>query len=303
MKKIKICKFKDCYLEELRQINYLLYYKLQYQEEYVAGGCNFAINEKKEVVGAGCVSDHGETSEISGIEIKNWHFNMTVKMTVEDPFFVKKLLLKSCVDLLKKKKTGKKRPGFDKRKADSLHVFVNEENLEELDFYYVQGFVKESTTQVFSFDLSKELTTYEILQDLQIKKLDVCGDNAEEYRIATAISGDGILNNMTEDWFADEKETFSMYGIMNGDKLIANLTTWDMPVGRSVIENVYTLPEHRGKHMASELLAFTLSMLKDKGRNEVLISSDIKNENAIKIYQNIGFEWKYSIFELAYHIV
>lgn len=320
MKKVKICKYRDAYLEGLREFNFLLYYKLQYQEEYESKDCLFAMNEKKEVLGVGCISYHGEVLEVKeetnskGKELDDekeeqnlkesisriWQLDLITSDFEGNMDLIRDMLMEASISELKKKVRGLQKKDKKNQKTDSLRVFVKKENNNELNYYATQGFHKKSSTEVYSFDLSKELNSYEMLQDLQIDKLDVCGDDITEYRIATAISGNGILNSMMEDWFSDERETFSMYGIIKEGTLISNLTTWDRPDGTSVIENVFTVPEYRGKQMAKELIAYTLGMLKEKGRSEVWISSDIGNENAIKLYQNIGFEWKYSIFELAY---
>jgi len=64
------------------------------------------------------------------------------------------------------------------------------------------------------------------------------------------------------------------------------------------IENIAVLPEYRGKGIAKKLINYVFDTYTSKGANRFTLEVDIKNQNAIKLYESIGFR-KYTT--IHYH--
>jgi ribosomal protein S18 acetylase RimI-like enzyme len=60
--------------------------------------------------------------------------------------------------------------------------------------------------------------------------------------------------------------------------------------GSWMIEVVYTLPEHRGKGIAQQLIQYQLDKGKALGFDRALITCSIGNENARRLYEKCGFQ-------------
>lgn len=64
----------------------------------------------------------------------------------------------------------------------------------------------------------------------------------------------------------------------------------DPPEGAWVIELVGTLPEHRGRGLAAQLLAAILERGRELGHSEAAITYEIGNEAAGRAYRRAGFD-------------
>jgi ribosomal protein S18 acetylase RimI-like enzyme len=60
--------------------------------------------------------------------------------------------------------------------------------------------------------------------------------------------------------------------------------------GAWVIDSVATLPEHRGKGVAGELLTRILAIGKQQGYSKAQVNMYIGNEPALRLYRKFGFE-------------
>lgn len=58
----------------------------------------------------------------------------------------------------------------------------------------------------------------------------------------------------------------------------------------SYIEDIFVLKNHRGKGYAKELVSELIKILKNKKINQIILSVNIKNSPAIKLYKKLGFE-------------
>lgn len=84
------------------------------------------------------------------------------------------------------------------------------------------------------------------------------------------------------------------YGIFDGDQLVA-VTGERMRMNDYIeVSAVVTLPEHQGKGYASQLTAFVVNKIFDKGKTPFLHVA-ATNINAIRLYRKLGFELRSEI--------
>jgi len=55
------------------------------------------------------------------------------------------------------------------------------------------------------------------------------------------------------------------------------------------VDNIAVLPEYRGKGIAKKLLNYMFDTYTAKGANRFTLEVDVKNDNALKLYESIGF--------------
>ena len=56
------------------------------------------------------------------------------------------------------------------------------------------------------------------------------------------------------------------------------------------IEDIFVLKEHRGKGLARGLIGELIKILRNKKIKQVILSVNVKNSPAIKLYKKLGFE-------------
>ncbi|MEK7586114.1 MAG: GNAT family N-acetyltransferase [Patescibacteria group bacterium] len=82
----------------------------------------------------------------------------------------------------------------------------------------------------------------------------------------------------------------SYYAAEENNIFISTAGAIDIDSKSSMIVGVYTLPEHRGKKISTQLINSLLIEAKRKGLEKVSLQVNIENEDAIKVYERIGFK-------------
>lgn len=82
----------------------------------------------------------------------------------------------------------------------------------------------------------------------------------------------------------------SFYVAEEGDKFVSTAASRKLDQDNYIIMAVYTLPEFRGKNLSTQLINQLISDAKQKGVKKMSLHVKIDNENAIKVYEKIGFK-------------
>lgn len=127
-------------------------------------------------------------------------------------------------------------------------------------------------------------------------------------------------NYPSEELICYDIERRGLYGVFDGDKLIAicfagqrnedgeeNFTWKDRFNKRGTFARIGVAPEYQNKCVATRLLKFILNKLKEQGFDGVRITVGTQNLNAIKLYEKFNFincgkvnkyDEEYYLFEL-----
>lgn len=87
------------------------------------------------------------------------------------------------------------------------------------------------------------------------------------------------------------------YAAFHGEQLVGNTAVFwneeeNVQTGKKIgyTEFVFVHPDWRGKNIARELITLGLKHLKEHGLEEARLDVKAQNQNALRLYQNLGFE-------------
>jgi GNAT superfamily N-acetyltransferase len=137
-----------------------------------------------------------------------------------------------------------------------------------------------------SFEVTA-LLRYEQLQREEVNKFFEC---MKEFMSG---SPDNVMNLVIQN-FSEVPEAIldawyeevQAYFVYHGDELIGIL---DLSLSNSFIQNIGVSPAHRGKGFGTEMLRFCLKLFKDGGGKTASLGVHVKNKQAIRVYEQLGF--------------
>ena len=86
------------------------------------------------------------------------------------------------------------------------------------------------------------------------------------------------------------KNNSSVYAIDNGNIFISTAASKKLTNETMGIFGVYTMPEFRGKNLSTQLINHILEEAKQSGVKVVSLHVNTNNENAIHVYEKLGFK-------------
>lgn len=178
-----------------------------------------------------------------------------------------------------------------------LQTFVNVKHESELEFFISQGFYIANTMLMMEKELEEEETP---LTDGKIKIIDVDRDGLSKYMEANELGFDGIRD--------PEEQIKYQLGLPNGriyvlevdEEIASSVTVWDIDETISATENIFTVPEYRGKHYAYTLLTNVLNELFSAGKKKVRLSVYGDDTPAHQMYLKMGYHITDVNYELRY---
>lgn len=156
--------------------------------------------------------------------------------------------------------------------------------------YLNAGFVFGETIPVLRYDLSKGLPVCERNDTYEICELENDEEWVKRYIEATRTANDGIADSLSEYWFRSNDSSFRSYYIADGDTVCAGISIWDIGEESGATQNLFTIPEYRGKKFATSLIQKALKAIQSRGFSAAMVSMEGSNEKAMKLYQSLGYE-------------
>ena len=177
---------------------------------------------------------------------------------------------------------------------------MEEKDLDETQELLRNGFCYGAVIPVLAYDLTKDITHYEMPEGVSIEKVGRDDDSITDYIRSTGIANQGVTDSKAEYLFRSFDESFASYRAMYNGDTVGGISIWNIGEERGATENIFTIPEFRRKNIARELIATGFEDLKKRGLKLATLSLDGGNVNAMKLYQSIGYELFYYLLELKY---
>ncbi len=177
-----------------------------------------------------------------------------------------------------------------------LQTFVNVNHIAELEFFISCGFYVANTMIMMEKGLASE--PVETKKNMSVSLLNVEEEGLERYLRANKAGFDGIQDPESQIRYQLGLQNGRIYIMEESGEIISSITVWDIDERTAATENIFTIPEYREKHKASELLEYVLSELVNRGKSVARLSVYGDDAPAHGLYLKYG----YHIAEVNYEL-
>lgn len=293
---IIIRNYQEKDLEFVQQRDFLLWLKIQYHSDYINENIFTAVDENTNVIGVASLSFHSSWHAMDKHILHKLQYDIAIDEDSQCAVLAKSLLMDKIIEkynAYKKEHSSKKICTCGWCDADEIG---------EMQFLLTKGFAMSSVVPVLKYDLTKEITHYEIPENIIIEQYTLNENTIDKFIEATAIADDDVPDSKGALSFRSGGQGFKIFVATDSGKIVSAITLWDIGEGRSATENIFTIPDYRRKNIAREIIATGLQSLKDSGQKIATLSMNGENLNAMKLYLSIGYELMYNLIEMRYEV-
>ena len=187
-----------------------------------------------------------------------------------------------------------------------LQTFVDTGHRDELDFFLRNGFYINNTMlfmerklRDFSAGSTDNLLTGSDIEDpVLFEEYDI-NKGLTEYLAANA---QGFGEQDPEEMIREELSNpgARIYVARVKGRIAASVTVWEIEPRIFATENIFTVPEYRGRHLAREILKKVLMTISVNGAKTARLSVFGDDFEALGLYYGLGFELKAEKYELRF---
>lgn len=288
-----IREFMEEDLEFVKQRDFILALQIQYCRDFDRSRSFTVIDDGEIILGVGTISYHESFKDKC---VENKHKLIFDYCTLEENEDIVRLLLdeaKRRVQQLKEVNSKKL----------CLMSFIEVDNINEMQKFLKEQFYIGQCIPILKYKLENKREHYELPEGIYIDELDKTNiENVEEYIAATGEANEGVADSINQFIFRANDENFKTYYASDGKKIIGGISIWHIGEDRGATENIFTIPEYRRKHIASELINIAFDKLQKDGKKIATLTVVGNNKPAIQLYQKIGYELMGYIIEVHWDV-
>lgn len=291
---IAIHPFTPADLPALESLDPLLWLSMRHHGDYTPENA-FCAYEGDTLLGFGTLSKTGSwyTSETRD-PLRRLMLSLRTAPDLEDPDEVRGLLLDALI--LRVKQIAAEFP--DRRVAISAFV-------EEDDGYLIQqllerGFGMDTLIPVLGVDLEEPLASPAPPPEFRIASYDYESQGVAAYVEADYLASDHQVDSPNEVAFRLHGPGFETFAAFDGSRLVGACSVWEIGEGRAATENIFVLPEYRGRGIARALVLTALRELQSRGLDLATLTVEGTNREALGLYVSLGYTYRYLILEMLY---
>ncbi|MCR5277848.1 MAG: GNAT family N-acetyltransferase [Lachnospiraceae bacterium] len=177
-----------------------------------------------------------------------------------------------------------------------LQTFTNVMHRDELEFFLQRGFYINNVMLFMELDIT-ELSEDET--DLVNVEIYDVSKGFEEYLEANELGfGEQDPPNQIEEELSFPNA--AIYVVREEGRIVSSVTVWDVDDDVLATENIFTIPEYRGRKLAWNLLKHILLTKRVKGYNKARLSVFGDDFEALSMYYKMGFTLTKEKYELRY---
>lgn len=297
----KITSFKDDYLLQLKEIDFMMWLRVQWDTTIVRENVFAAIDENNQLLGICALSYDGTWYYIdkSRTDIPKYRMQMEVcvKEDICDTYTVKRELINKAKNHLLELK--KQYPNLNL----CIRCWCEEKEYKKQQQLLEQGFVCNNLVWIMGFNLEdtkiidaeeNELVSFEVLNRSD--------DALKEYFVANELGFDNVQDAEGELRFRLGDERTEILVSRQQDRIVSSVTIWHISDERAATENIFTIPEFRRKGMGIYTISKSLKYLKEKGYKIATLTCVGDNANAIALYNKIGYKVMGHLLEMHFEL-
>ena len=169
--------------------------------------------------------------------------------------------------------------------------YIDTDQTDELSYWLSRGFAVYDTIVVFKYDLEPALPQVSLPEGVRIERYALNHPEAQaKYREAELAAFDGVAWSLNHLGWMQGSPEMTSFCAFSGDRLIGSTSTWRITDERSATENIFVVPEWRGRGIASALIHTALGHLKAEGKRIATLGTHGTNRRAIALYTRLGYE-------------
>ncbi len=276
-----IREFKERDLEFVEERNFILALQIQYCGDFDRARSFTVIDDAENILGVGTISYH---ESFKDKRRKNKHKLLFDYCTIEENEDILRLLLGQA-----KRRVQQLEEVTSKKIC--LMSFIEADDINEIQKFLKEQFYIGRCIPILKYKLKNKRVHYELPEDIQIDELDKTNiEKVEEYIAATGQANEGVADSINQFMFRANDENFKTYYATDGKKIIGGVSIWHIGEERGATENIFTIPEYRRKHIASELINIAFDKLQKDGKKIATLTVIGDNKSAMQLYQKIGYE-------------
>jgi GNAT superfamily N-acetyltransferase len=273
-----------------------------YKGDFKAANIFCAVNSENEILGAADLEPHISWTPIDKeCQDPDYIYRLAVNIRINPAHTADKNLRSCLMDALlaRAREMKKDYPG----KKIRVIRYICSDNNEEMDFCISKGFVAYRTSLGIKRDLTEEIKPYPHSSDFRIVNWKM--ETEEEVRChveADAKCNNGAAWNIDTVRWMRYAPGWANFAAFSGDEFLGGVTTFSIGEERSATENIFVLPEWRGKGVAKAFITEALKYLKENGKTIARLGTDGDNKPAINLYKSLGYRMDSVEIEFGYDV-
>lgn len=293
---ISIRKFEPNDLEQIQQLNFILWLSVQWNGAYHAEDTFVAVQGDK-IVGVAAMFWDGTwyylNRGVNHIPAYLMNLELCVAPDEEDDNEIRTGLLEK----VKQQFNHYQQQYPDKKLV--LRCWCMEDEKARMQDLLASGFTAQGITMILSYNLTKELPSVNEQEGISFGKLSCDEDGIKSYLSANEAGYDNVQDSEDELRFRLQGGAM-VFAATKGTKVLSSCTIWNIDEGHYATENIFTVPEYRNKGLAKGIILTALAYLKEQGGNEATLTVLGTNRKAIALYLSMGYNLKANMIEMRY---
>ena len=286
---IKITSFKDEYLDELQEIDYIMWLSVQWNNTFIRENVFAAVDENNTLLGVCALSCDGTWYYLDDGRSDIPLYRMQMELCTGDDIEDKDIVERELVNAVKQRMLQIKERYPDKKLC--IRCWCTENEYDKHQQLLELGFKGYGFTWIMGFDLEHTwIPEVEMPENISIGILNCTKSAMKEYFKANYLGYDNVQDAEGELRFRLCDERTKIFTAQDSEEIVSSVTVWHISDDRAATENIFTIPEYRRKKIGLATVAKSLSYLKEKGYKIATLTCVGDNVNAIAFYNKIGYK-------------
>lgn len=249
---ITITNFKDEYLKELQEIDFMMWLSVQWNSTFLRENVFAAVDEKNVLLGVCALSCDGTwyylENDRNDIPLYRMQLELCTKEGIEQIELVERDLINAA-----QKRMLELKEKYPNKKL-CMRCFCSEDDYEKQQQLLELGFEGHNFLWILKFDLAHtEIPKVEIPQNLSVDMLDNTEENLKAYLTANCLGYNNVQDAEGELRFRLCDDHTKVFVAKDCEKIVSSVTIWRITEERAATENIFTIPEYRRKKSDSRL--------------------------------------------------
>lgn len=298
---ITIKKFEDKYLEELKEIDFMMWLCLQWNSTFLRENAVAAVDEKDTLLGVCALSCDGTWYYIEKERQDIPLYRMQMEICVKDGIAEQELVERQLIQAVKQRLQQIKEKYPDKKLC--IRCWCKESEYDKQQQLLELGFTGNNITWIMGFDLEHtEIPDAVIPEEIAVELLDGTEEELRAYLTANELGYNKVQDAEGELRFRLGDERTKLFAAWDGERVVSSVTVWHISDDRAATENIFTIPEYRRKKIGTKTIGKALTYLKEQGYKLATLTCVGDNGDAIALYTQIGYKVVGHLLEMHWEI-
>lgn len=298
---VKITNFKDEYLTELQEIDFMMWLSIQWNSTFIRENAFAAVDENEKLLGVCALSCDGTWYYIDEGRNDIPLYRMQMELCTADNIENEDAVKKELINAVKQRLLVIKEKYPDKKLC--IRCWCTEKDYDHQQQLLELGFKGNNLIWIMGFDLENTaIPEVEMPENISIDMLDHTDDNLKAYFEANYLGFDNVQDAEGELRFRLGDENTKIFTAKDNEKIVSSVTVWRISDERAATENIFTIPDHRRQKIGLATVAKSLSYLKENGYKLASLTCLGDNMNAIALYTRIGYKVIGHLLEMHWEV-